>query len=288
MSFPSNSLSRGRLPKEILLDVFSFVPAKQLLELKTICREHNNLIGTDKSSQVRIAELYIIKKQPQANIPLNDLKHFLCDTNLVLEVNGDMSVFHLTNDLTPAIPWIKELIVKNCGATHLAKLADLLKGSKQLSTLWLYKCQLDKTCLPTLQGLTLDGNKKKTELNLCCCDMEDELTEINNIPIENAYQFDIENQETGVDDMEEFELQVSDASASLEDVIRAFDCLKTTLRAGVITFLWHALLKKEGLEPRDYIADQARLFIEQNPHHPAVAAAVSKIKQKYSKNCISS
>ena len=154
MCSPSSSFSScAFIPQDAMCEVLSLLPTKQILEFKTTCHEYKDLIESRSSFQVRIAELYLIKNQVHANIPLGDLKHFLNNTNLAVEIKGDANVFHLIHDLTPIIPWIKELIVKNCRADQLAKLINLLKDSKQLSTLSLYECNLNETCIASLQDL---------------------------------------------------------------------------------------------------------------------------------------
>ena len=63
-----------------------------------------------------------------------------------------------------------------------------------------------------------------------------------------------------------------------------FDLIRNTLRAGVISSIWHTMLMnpKEECKPLDYIAHQVRLYIEGHPHHPAVISAATTIKAMHS------
>lgn len=291
---PTNIFSKASIPQELILKVFSLLSPNQLLELKSTCNEYKDLIESDLLSQARIAELFLIKKPSHANIPLGDLKYFLNNSNLSLEINRDANVFHLTNDLTPIIPWINNLIVKNCETDHLKSLIDLLKKNNRLSTFLLYKCKINEECIKHLKDLLQNTNKK--QLNISCCntvwDKESdslffatgEFDEIKLVSEKEAHQFNIENLESDNNGLEEFEKQVSNPDASPIEVLRVFDLINHTVRATVVASIWHSILMNpyDELKPIDHITNQARQYIENNPHHPAVICAATTSKQQYS------
>lgn len=293
MSIPTvTPSSAASFPPEISLSIFSFLAPQHLPQLKCICSDYKKLIESDASSQVRIAELYLRKKSFHANIPLLDLKYFVQNTNLALEIKGDANIFHLTTDLTFIIPWISNLIIKNCDSTNLDKLLNLLKLSKQLSILSLYGCKINHVCKNNLLELINCQIKNQKTLKLFYGNIEwdsesnqplsppSEMEGIKIIPNEDIDQFDIENLENSNEELEEFEQQVLDPKAPANVVLKVFDSIKNIARAEIVRSIWHSILMplNEDLMPIDFIANQARLYIEKNPHHPAIIAAARTSK----------
>jgi hypothetical protein len=144
-------LNISHLPNEILLASFSYLPASTLRALCTVCRCYKNLIGNDHRSQTQLAYDFF-NYQHLSHISFSDICCYLKEDKLIVEIQNDLSVLHLTRQWASTLPWISTLSVTNC-TVSLPSLLNLLKESQQLIALHLCDCELDSSCISHLYAI---------------------------------------------------------------------------------------------------------------------------------------
>ncbi len=265
----------SKLPHEIIPYICYLLSDRQILNMKEVCGDYLKVINTDKKLQTQIAYRFLLDHQQIAGIPLDSIQYFLQHDRLVVDIKDDLSILGATNRLTPAFPWITHLIVRKGSASSLQDLFKLVHASKQITTLFLLDCELDKTHLSDLSC-------KKLDLYFCNTKTPDgaDFSEEKTVKIEDAQEVieDILGEETDSGSLNEFQQKVIDQDASSDEVLKAFDSMKSSSRAKVISGIWYAAI----MDPRETLKKSireiqrlAREYIEKNPHHPAVLSAVS-------------
>ncbi|GEM_PF-5210848 len=269
-TIPSQAFAGFPLPSEIIVNFFSFLPPRTLVNFKTTCKHYQSLVESDVPSQQRIAEHYLKIMHSYEVIPQNDLKYFCNNTCFAMQIQGEFNIHHLVHSLTPTLPWISHLIVKNCEtrAQSLTDLFNFLKNRNNLSFLYLYRCKFDETSSTAL--LEVSKNTKK-DFKIYSTEIEDD-------------RFHIENHEPGDNMLDAFVQEVSNPNSPSSVVLEALDALKSTIKIEVIKSIWNSLLTDihNGTKNADYMIEKTRLYIQEYPHHPAIIAAAKMNKDKYS------
>jgi hypothetical protein len=296
---PLSNLQLKQLPKELSLETFLFLPVEDLLKMRRVCKDYRDYIDSSPKLQTKIAYDYLVKRQPKANISLDDLKMFLTDHKLSVQINGALPLWKLTKELSPAIPWISHLIIKDGKKNELTDLFKQLKQSKRLTTLYLLNCQVDSNSINALQSLIpLDGLKTKSPVLYLCnlTPVEGELpqqllTSSPNVVIidaNKASEYSIERvftKESDLKDLKELDSQVENENLTGELILKKMQEINPVIMAGIISSIWHSKLtsptESSTIFSKDVIQNKVFDFVADQPHHYVVGSAVKKNLDEY-------
>lgn len=298
MSISSVSSNLSDQPDELLVCQLSYLRVTEFISLCFVSRRFKEFINNSPALQPRIIHQYLHKRHHLANIPIDDLKYDLRDNRLAIQIKNDLSVYHLVNDLSLALPWTNSLIINACKAASLKNLLNVLVKSKSLTTLILKNCELDTDCISILRQLQIPKDTRMAPplffYNVSVSTDEDMasysvlLEKVNSIKPEDANKYSIEKldgEETDIASLEKFESLVVNAEDSSETVLEAFDLIRDVIRSGIINSIWHGAILKPHEDPTEtpmeMIHAKVRTFISECPHHPAVLTAARSKRSEF-------
>jgi hypothetical protein len=293
-----SQLQLDQMPHELLLEILLLLPIENLLAMRLVCNPFKDLIDGTPELQVRIAYHLLQKMQPNCYIPLDDLKTDLTQNKLSVEVNNNLCLWKLTQDtsslpqLNSTVSWINHLIVKNAKPKELTKLFTKLQENKRLLTLYLLNCEVDSEALTFLKLLQIRfADDQKFPIFYFCdlkaidCELPIEFsTASSNIVLiesNRATAYSIErflSEESDLIAAREFDLQVQNESSSGELVLKKMEALKSAIKAGIVSSIWHSkLMSQDSLTiSKSLMQRVVKAFVVEYPHHPAVRAAAKK------------
>lgn len=278
------------IPAELHLAVFEYLPVRDMLNMRLVCRELKELIDSCPILQRQIAYNKLVKTQ-HLTLPVDTINHAFVQNRFAIEIKNDLPLAHLTMELSCTFKRCSHLIVKNCNPNALKQLFDFLSYDNSLLTLTLINCTLDEENISQMLSLLDKKTEEIAPIKIYFCNASAPNRKLNAKLYEtSSHRIEIISDEKvheyGVETflhhaelhktVRDFEEAVRDYETKGEKVLEVFDAMNEHAKASITSSIWYSALmnfKSDGSPPLEQIQKDVRKYIAQFPHHPAVINA---------------
>ena len=279
------------MPRELLVEIFMCITVPDLLNVRLSNKALKEIIDNNSSLQARIAHFAMEKNGVKLNITSEELRYYLIDDKLSVEIKNSLCMWKVNRYLPRALPWITHLIVNDAEAAELKELLTHLIYSKRIAALYLCNCKFDQDSFALLLDLTERQNSDRNPiiLYLYNCKLPPEKTissfQVVQLDENEKNKFTIEQflgTESDKIALNEFETIVSSDEISTEEVMAYAQSLKPWMQLPIISSIWYSAVmspEKDGQNSPREIRQQAWDFLNRNPHHAAIIAAIGMYRQ---------
>jgi hypothetical protein len=271
-------------------DILNHLPDAKILELREICRDFKQQIDECPDIQVRLSHLFLSRMAHKVNIPHQDLHFEVSGGMLSVQIQSELSIHHFTHELSRVHPWIGRLAIKDCQAELLSTLLRKILFSQRLKALSLSNCSMNNAAMAQLKTL-VNGNPSAPIVYLCNVTMLDGEPPANlHFPSSKRIRFidskeansfcirGLDENEKARDALERFEQEVDSLIAPPENVMAAFSQIPNFIRVRLISAVWTMTLCNPCCDlkniDRNEIERRGVNYIRENPHDPAILAAI--------------
>lgn len=282
------------LPQEMMLEIFFYLSVPELLKIRQWNRFFQNFIDTTPFLQARISHFALILSQKRYYIPSDQLKLYLEESKLMVEINQSLCLWKLNLYCSKELSSISYLVVKNCLPDDLKNLFNHLVNSQQLTTLYLCDYEFNQDCYDTFQKMVQHLNQvRKCTFYLCHVKtpeykpLEEEQKGIRRIEKNQhelcTIEFFLHNE---FDDqaLNRFEEKVKSKHSTAEEVLASAHALRPHVLLPIISSIWHIIFMDPSSSCilQHKMVEQVMEFLKQNPHNSVVLSAI-KFYQKNDK-----